>query len=96
MKVYLDDERNTPEGWIRVYWPDEAIALLTTGKVLEISLDHDLGNDERGTRYDVILWIEEATALHAFNPPDYSRSFRQQFSSRKDEIRDCGDQQVSR
>lgn len=27
MRVYLDDERNTPEGWVRVYWPDEAIAL---------------------------------------------------------------------
>ena len=23
----------------------------------EISLDHDLGDDERGTGYDVVLWI---------------------------------------
>lgn len=28
MKLYLDDERETPEGCIRVYWPEEAIALL--------------------------------------------------------------------
>ncbi|WP_164673228.1 cyclic-phosphate processing receiver domain-containing protein [Vibrio sp. ArtGut-C1] len=28
MKVYLDDERPTPKGWYRVYWPEEAIALL--------------------------------------------------------------------
>ncbi|VAW81561.1 hypothetical protein MNBD_GAMMA12-2513, partial [hydrothermal vent metagenome] len=56
MKVYLDDERPTPEGWVRVYWPDEAIELLKTGKVKEISLDHDLGDDERGTGYDVVLW----------------------------------------
>ena len=69
MKVYLDDERNTPEGWTRVYWPDEAISLLTSGAVVEISLDHDLGDDERGTGYDVILWIEEAVALRGFNPP---------------------------
>ena len=69
MKVYLDDERNTPEGWIRVYWPDEAIALLSAGEVAEISLDHDLGDDERGTGYDVVLWIEEAVALHGFTPP---------------------------
>lgn len=69
MKVYLDDERNTPEGWTRVYWPDEAVSLLTSGEVVEISLDHDLGDDERGTGYDVILWIEEAVALRGFNPP---------------------------
>jgi hypothetical protein len=28
--------------------------------VQELSLDHDLGDDARGTGYDVILWIEEA------------------------------------
>ncbi len=42
MKVYLDDERPTPSGWISVRWPDEAIALLETGMVTDISLDHDL------------------------------------------------------
>ncbi len=69
MKVFLDDERATPEGWTRVWWPDEAIALLKTGKVEEISLDHDLGDDERGTGYDVVLWIEEAVATQGFKPP---------------------------
>ncbi|MEA9421923.1 cyclic-phosphate processing receiver domain-containing protein [Aeromonas caviae] len=69
MRVFLDDERTTPAGWIRVYWPSEAIALLKTGAVEELSLDHDLGDDERGTGYDVVLWIEEAVALHQFNPP---------------------------
>ncbi|WP_321949345.1 cyclic-phosphate processing receiver domain-containing protein [Paraburkholderia sp. J10-1] len=69
MKVYLDDERPTPEGWVRVYWPDEAICLLETGVVDEISLDHDLGDDARGTGYDVVLWIEEAVALRGFRPP---------------------------
>ncbi len=69
MQVFLDDERATPEGWVRVYWPDEAIALLETGTVTEISLDHDLGDDVRGTGYDVVLWIEEAVALRGFRPP---------------------------
>jgi hypothetical protein len=69
MKIYLDDERETPEGWLRVYWPEEAIELLKTGKVKEISLDHDLGDDNRGTGYDVVLWIEEAVITKAFNPP---------------------------
>ncbi|KAF1696763.1 hypothetical protein CSC62_09325 [Pseudoxanthomonas jiangsuensis] len=69
MRVYLDDERPTPEGWVRVYWPEEAVSLLEGGQVTEISLDHDLGDDRRGTGYDVIAWIEEAVALRGFNPP---------------------------
>jgi hypothetical protein len=69
MKVYLDDERQTPDGWVRTFWPEEAIALLQTGNVRELSLDHDLGDDERGTGYDVVLWIEEAVALRRFTPP---------------------------
>lgn len=69
MKVYLDDLRETPEGWVRVYWPDEAIDLLKTGAVEKISLDHDLGDDDRGTGYDVVLWIEEAVVINNFSPP---------------------------
>lgn len=72
MRVYLDDERTTPEGWVRVYWPEEAIALLEAGGVDELSLDHDLGDDERGTGYDVVLWVEEAVALRGFRPPKMS------------------------
>jgi len=69
MRVYLDDERATPAGWVRVFWPNEAIALLETGEVDELSLDHDLGDDRRGTGYDVVLWIEEAVAMRGFKPP---------------------------
>lgn len=69
MRVFLDDERPTPSGWTRVRWPDEAIELLKTGLVKELSLDHDLGDDERGTGYDVLLWIEEAVAVRGFEPP---------------------------
>ena len=72
MRVFLDDERTTPDGWVRVYWPDEAIALLETGQVDELSLDHDLGDDQRGTGYDVVLWVEEAVALRGFLPPKMS------------------------
>jgi len=69
ISVFLDDERPTPDEWVRVGWPDEAIALLQTGQIHQISLDHDLGDDQRGTGYDVILWIEEAVVLHSFKPP---------------------------
>jgi hypothetical protein len=69
MKVYLDDERTTPEGWTRVYTAAQAIEMLQTGQVTEISLDHDLGDDDQGTGYDVVLWIEKAVALDGFKPP---------------------------
>lgn len=69
MKVYLDDERTAPAGWVQVRWPDEAIALLAQGEVAELSLDHDLGDDVRGTGYDVLLWIEEQVACADFVPP---------------------------
>lgn len=69
MKLYLDDERKTPVGWVRVFWPDEAIAWLETETVTEISLDHDLGEDDRGTGYDVILWIENEVMTNNFILP---------------------------
>jgi hypothetical protein len=69
VKVYLDDERAAPEGWHQVRWPEEAIALLNAGGVDELSLDHDLGDDQHGTGYDVLLWIEEAVVARAFEPP---------------------------
>lgn len=44
MKLWLDDIREAPEGWIRCYWPDEVLEFLKEGNVTEISLDHDLGD----------------------------------------------------
>lgn len=69
MKIYLDDERPAPPGWTRCYWPDEVIALLQHGTISEVSLDHDLGDDARGTGYDVIVWIERAVAVDGYSPP---------------------------
>jgi len=58
MKIYLDDERYPPIGWIRTKNVNSTITLLKTGRVVSLSLDHDLGtNKECG--YDVLLWIEE-------------------------------------
>lgn len=69
MKVYLDDERQAPDGWRRVRWPEEAIELLQTGEVEALSLDHDLGDDQRGTGYDVLLWLEQQVARGKLRPP---------------------------
>jgi hypothetical protein len=54
MKVYLDDIRPIPNGWIGCRWPDEVI---------------DLGDDIRGTGYDVLIWIEEQVMSNGFVPP---------------------------
>lgn len=69
MRVFLDDERPAPEGWTLVRWPDEAIALLKTGRVEALSLDHDLGDDKRGTGYSVLVWLEWNVAISGFCPP---------------------------
>lgn len=72
LRVFLDDERRPSAGWRHVRWPDEAIELLKTGAVIEISLDHDLGNDSHGTGYDVLLWKEHAVACERFVSPGIS------------------------
>ena len=69
MRVFLDDERQPPPGWVLVRWPDEVIRLLEAGGVEALSLDHDLGDDDRGTGYEVLLWVEQAVATRGFVPP---------------------------
>ena len=62
MQVWLDDERPAPSGWIHVKTPWEAIELLKTGNVTEISLDNDLGllsYDPPNEGYDVAKFIEQ-------------------------------------
>ena len=68
MKVYLDDERKPSKGWILVTRPCDAISLLETGLVAEISLDHDLG-EGNGDGYDVLLWIEREMIYNGRKPP---------------------------
>lgn len=59
LKLYLDDERSTPEGWLRVCTPEGAIDVLTNNVVEWVSLDHDLGLGDDRTGYTVAKWIEE-------------------------------------
>lgn len=66
VKLWLDDVREAPDGWLWVRTAREALAILKTVVVDEISLDHDLGldgvtaEDENGqSGYDVARYIEE-------------------------------------
>jgi hypothetical protein len=71
MRLFLDDNRLTPKGWVRAYTAEEAIEYLKTGEVEELSLDHDLGIEEMvGTGYAVLEWIEKEVHLHGFKPPE--------------------------
>lgn len=42
MKLYVDDLRKCPEGWELARTNTEAIRILSTGYVDEISIDHDI------------------------------------------------------
>ena len=63
LRVFVDDdfEFRRPRGddWVRVGTAEEAISLLETGRVVALSLDHDLGDEQAGTGYDVVLHLEE-------------------------------------
>jgi len=92
MKIYLDDVREAPEGWVRTYTVAQTIDLLKdrANVVSHLSLDHDLGDDTNiGTGYDVLLWIEEAISvmpymlhyvpvitIHSANPVGRDRMMR--------------------
>lgn len=58
MKIYLDDERITPEGWVRAYTVEEVIEHLKTRQVTHLSLDNDLG-DGLQEGYKVLDFMEE-------------------------------------
>jgi len=78
MKVWLDDLRESPPGWLHVTTAQDAIFALKTKKVTHVSLDHDLGAPENGTGYDVACFIEQESftmnmprliwAVHTQNP----------------------------
>jgi len=69
MKVYLDDIRDTPDGWVRVYTVPELQKLVQDSNITVISLDHDLG-DGQPTGYDFLVWLEREVGEGRIpNPP---------------------------
>lgn len=67
LRVWLDDDpvdRAPGVGWLQVFSAWEAIGLLATGRVSELSLDHDLADDDRAGRgRDVTYWLAEEQGL---------------------------------
>jgi hypothetical protein len=66
IKLWIDDERHAPPGWLCIKTAPLAIAFIrdctTSGDLTNIeaiSFDHDLGSPECGTGYEVAAWLEE-------------------------------------
>jgi hypothetical protein len=72
MKIYLDDIRTTPEGYIRTFTVEETIALIkeNNGSIEAVSLDNDLGIGFREGR-EVMKWIEEQAFHNTLLPIPY-------------------------
>jgi hypothetical protein len=75
LKLWLDDERPAPEGWVWVKTVEEAEdAFLATDDsvnpggdtITDVSADHDLGTDRTG--YDLLLWLERAAHDGTWHP----------------------------
>lgn len=62
MKIYLDDEREAPPGYTRMYNAEQVIAALQYLNIDVLSLDHDLGENVP-TGYTVLVWLEEKVYL---------------------------------
>ena len=58
-RVYLDDLRRAPHGWIQTQTAEETIALLKEGDVVELSLDYNLGPATTQTGAAVLLLHHE-------------------------------------
>jgi hypothetical protein len=74
MRVYLDDIRKCPEGWVLARNVTEAKMLLETGDVTHLSLDFDLGYGEP-TGLDLCRWMKQtgnwphdAIEIHSSHP----------------------------
>ena len=61
MKLWLDDVRDpTVEGdWVIARTADEALEILKNNDVSIVSLDHDLGDVNEKTGYDVLCEMEQ-------------------------------------
>lgn len=68
LKIWLDDKRPAPEGWMAENDVRLALHFIKNSAVEEISLDHDLGDENEYTGYDVLKKIEQWLAERYITP----------------------------
>lgn len=83
MRVWLDDNRPAPPGWMWTRTVDQTLRRIAQGGVTEVSLDYDLDATDPGkTGMDVMQALLEAAAagfatpvihFHTANPMGASR-----------------------
>lgn len=69
IKLFLDDVRPAPEGWMLVTNVEDAKLVLMKYRVTHLSLDHDLGENVQ-SGYDLVKWIEERYFVQDIRPPE--------------------------
>lgn len=72
IRIWLDDFRDAPPGWMRAFTPEQVIGLLSLGKVAEVSLDYDLGLDDGGserTGFTVLIWLAREVGTGRWTRP---------------------------
>lgn len=74
MRLWVDDVRPAPPGWVHARSVEEAQSLLATGEVEEASLDHDLGF-EQADGAALVRWMartghwpRQRPAVHSMSP----------------------------
>lgn len=93
INLYVDDLRSTPPGFKIARTVEESINLIEKNQVHILSLDHDLGMDDKGnllpTGYDLVKYICEKglrmnrVYIHSDNPVGRENMFQTLLSSRK-------------
>lgn len=75
VRLWHDDVRPAPEGWLWAPTNGAAIELLKRGDVVECSLDHDLGCHEGAENgQELVEWmvqnemVPEKVTIHSWNP----------------------------
>ena len=59
MKIFLDDLREPPPGWLKVTHPNEVIDFIRRGEAEIVDLDYHLGNDRQYTGLTVLEWLQK-------------------------------------
>ena len=83
MKLWIDDIRKAPEGWVWVVDAESATREFLKGYITEVSFDNDLGPDSL-EGWQVANWLEhqvrmgvlpapEIMKVHSGNPPGKAR-----------------------
>jgi hypothetical protein len=64
--LWVDDLRKPPDGWVWAKNYSEAVPMIMTGEYRVVSLDHDLGDVDDYTGYDILCAIERQIVKGGF------------------------------